>query len=95
MDWLTPELVSIVMGFVVMYVTSYLKNCDWAIQNKTLLAGAVSVVGAAAALFATGDVTWAEFGTSLPIVFASATAFYNLHFKDTKLVRELNAKKVL
>lgn len=95
MDWLTPETVSILMGFVVMYVTSFLKNCAWSKEWKTLLCGAVSAVGAAAALFATGDVTLANFGTALPIVFASATAFYNLHFKDTKIVQELSEKKVL
>lgn len=95
MDWLTPELLSIVLGFVVTYVTSFLKDCAWKVEYKTLLAGVISAGAAVLSLVVTGDVSWANFGTSLPIVFATATAFYNLHFKDTTTQKSLANKKVL
>lgn len=94
-SWLTPELISVILGVIVPFVTSLLKNCDWSRETKTLLAGAVSAVFAVGGLVATGDLTLVNFGTNLPIVFASATAFYNLYFKDTTTDKKLSQAKLL
>ena len=95
MDWLTPEVLSMILGFVVPFVTSFLKDSNWSLPVKTLLCGAVSAVAAAASLLMTGEVTWANFAVNLPIVFASATAFYNLKFKDSLINKKLSETKVL
>ena len=94
-SWLTPELLSVILGVIVPFVTSTLKSVHWSREVKTTLCGVVSAVFAAAGLVATGDLTLASFGMHLPIVFASATAFYQLYFKDTLINKKLEVKKVI
>jgi hypothetical protein len=90
----TPEMLAVVAGFIVPPLTSFLKACDWPISYKTLVCGAVSAVFAIISMAVAGSLTLATFGTSLPIVFATATAFYNLKFKDLKVNQKLETSGV-
>src|SRR5688572_3406374 len=94
MDWLTPELLSLIFGLIVPPLVSFLKSCDWRLEYKTLLCGAVSAVAAVASLAITGEISTANFLMNLPIVFASATAFYNLKFKDLSVNKTLTESGV-
>jgi hypothetical protein len=85
MSWLSPELLSVIFGFIVPPLVSFLKSSNWRLEYKTLLCGAVSAVAAIVSLAVTGELSVANFGVNLPIVFASATAFYNLKFRDLSL----------
>jgi len=98
---MTPEILAVILGAVVVTpVTSLLKNPSWSRELKTLICGVASAIAAVASLAVTGELAfnetfWADLGKTLPIVFATATAFYNLKFKNLLANEKLENTKVL
>lgn len=82
MDYLTPEVVSVIVGLLVSLATSLVKNPNWTITEKTLVFAGVSVV--AAVLQNLGQLTVDDIAQSLVVIVTSAQLFYGLHFHKTK-----------
>lgn len=85
-------IVTILLGFVVPPVVSFLKNSGWPKWKRIVLAGAVSVAAAAGHMFVQGDVThYRDLLTNAAVVWAIATANYKLWFGNTDLNLKLEA----
>lgn len=79
-------LVSLALGFFVPVVVSFLKNVTWPRYQRIILAGAVSFTSACAALAVQGELnSLQDVVNNTALVWASATAFYKMHFGDTDL----------
>ncbi|HJS83569.1 MAG TPA: hypothetical protein VJ742_12120 [Nitrososphaera sp.] len=98
---MTQESWAIVVGLLVMLVTSLVKNPSWNRTHKTVVFAAVSVLGAVGQLLIAGDLDldrdnfWADLGTNVSIIVTTATMIYNLKFKETSANEKLESTKVL
>jgi putative effector of murein hydrolase LrgA (UPF0299 family) len=92
------ELISFVVAFFVPIGVSYIKGNRWTPQAKHALSILISVVVAAATSFVShafviNDVmTLNDWAGNALIVFSTAIAFYELHFKYTPTNQRLERK---
>lgn len=86
-------VVSVVLGFVVPFVVSWLKNLKWHKAVRVALAGAVSVVAATGSLFVQGELTsWSSLAANAAIIWGVAFANYKAWFQNTDLNAELEIR---
>lgn len=98
---MSPEILALILGAVVVTpITSLIKNPSWSREIKTIICGVASAIAAVVSLAVTGELAfdetfWSNLGQTLPIVFAAATAFYNLKFKNLLVNDKLEETKLL
>lgn len=80
------SLVSVFLGFFVPLAVSYLKDVAWSKRVKFVFSMAVSLVAAAASLFAQGELhSWADLLVQGAVVWGVAQLNYKTWFGDTEL----------
>lgn len=87
---------SVLLGLVVMLVTSAAKNPRWTVTQKTLAFAGVSALGAVVQLAIEGQLKLdgdlvGNLGQNFSIVVTTATMLYNLYFKKTEANAKLEA----
>ena len=84
---LDPAVVSMILGFLVTFVTSLVKKYKWSGIVRTAAFAAVAVV--AGVLQNLGTLTWEDLGQSFVVIFTTAQLFYGLYFSGTKANEKL------
>lgn len=84
------SLVSVLIGFLVPLLVSYLKDVKWNRKVKYVLSMAVSVVAAAANMYIQGDLHhWTDLAVQAMVVWTVAQLNYKTWFGDTALNESL------
>lgn len=80
------SLVSILVGFIVPLLVSFLKDVKWSRRTKYVFSMAVSVVAAAANMFLQGELhSWFDLVVQAAVVWGVAQVNYKTWFGDTAL----------
>lgn len=86
---------SILFGFLLPPLVSWLKRCEWPRWGKLLLALGASLVAALASVAADGQFNWQDLAGTAGVIFTLATVLYQAWFEHTELNAALEEKQVL
>lgn len=81
--------ISALVGAALPLLVAVLNRVQWQARTKAVVAFAASAVAAVLAAVVSGDLTLANYGTALPVVFAAAHVTYAGLWKPTQIAPKI------